>query len=314
MRYIGRQPLAQPAACGMVVHTHVTQPYRKGETQVPTTTAASPDPLPPLDPADDKLLTIYLTEVNTHLPAFANKSGLTFTNAIAFLARPDIARYIAYFHKLRESTQRMIALNYLRELVEVSEDPIEQRRAATTLLRALRLPPLPVGGGGGWAPSAQPTSKPPTTSPTPTPVPSSSHHSSLTPSSPDPSSTPHSPVPSISSPPSSAFPPSSSPPCPSASSAVHPSSSSPRPSAPLRSSAIGPSTSLPRSLARSPLSSPPSPATGPSTHCRPRPRPPPARQSTTAPAAPRAAASARASPTPPRDTQAGCSTPPPPCA
>ncbi len=131
------------------------------------------DPLPPLDPTDDKLLTIYLTEVNTHLPAFANKSGLPFTNAIAFLARPDIAQYISYFHKLRESTQRMIALNYLRELVEVSEDPIEQRRAATTLLRALGRPPLPAGGGGGWAPSAPPTPKQPTPPRAPTPHPHS---------------------------------------------------------------------------------------------------------------------------------------------
>ncbi len=193
-----------------------------------------PEHLPTLEPADDKLLTIYLTEVNTHLPAFANKSGLSISAAIAFLARPDIAQYISQFHKLRESTQRMIALNYLREIVEVSEDPVEQRRAATTLLRSLRLPPLPVERGGGeLAPSARPTSKPPTPPPTPTPV-----------------STPHSPFPSVSSPSSSAFLPSSSPPRPSASSAVNPSSSSPRPSAPLRSSAIGPSTSR-RSFASS---------------------------------------------------------------
>lgn len=92
-------------------------------------------PLPTLSPTDSAHLTLYLTEVNTHLPAFANKSGLGMIAAIEFLARPDIASYIAHFHRLRESTQRMTALNYLREIVEVSEDPIEQRRAATALLR-----------------------------------------------------------------------------------------------------------------------------------------------------------------------------------
>lgn len=58
----------------------------------------------PLSPTDTTLLTLYLTEVNTHLPAFANKNGLGIIAAIAFLARPDIASYIAHFHRLREST------------------------------------------------------------------------------------------------------------------------------------------------------------------------------------------------------------------
>jgi hypothetical protein len=42
----------------------------------------------------------------------------------------------------------MTALNYLREIVETSEDPVEQRRAASTLLRALT-PSRTEGAGGG---------------------------------------------------------------------------------------------------------------------------------------------------------------------
>lgn len=157
-------------------------------------------PLPALETADDKLLTVYLSEVNTHLPAFANKSSLPISAAIAFLARPDIAQYISHFHRLRESTQRMIALNHLRDLVEVSEDPVEQRRAATTILRTLGSPPPPAGSGEGVndgesgprarRPVRRPTPRPPAAVSAPTPTPAATDSAPGTPSSARPSLSP----------------------------------------------------------------------------------------------------------------------------
>jgi hypothetical protein len=52
-------------------------------------------------------------------------------------SRPDIATWLAYYHQTQDHHSRRLAITRLESLIKTSDSQVEQRRAATTLLRAL---------------------------------------------------------------------------------------------------------------------------------------------------------------------------------
>ncbi len=121
--------------------------------------SVSPAQLPTLPPEDQALLTSYF-EANEDLHLLAKQPGSRdLLSLLQWLSRPDIAAYIHAYRAHQLQLHRNVVIQALQFVLKSTTDPIETRRAATTLLRALNpiRPRLPVGdgsasslGGGGF--------------------------------------------------------------------------------------------------------------------------------------------------------------------
>ncbi len=107
--------------------------------------AHTPTALPTLSPEDQSLLLRYfaasedpaaLTPLGTRDSALST-SPPSLLSLYSFLSRPDIAAWVAFHREHQAHLQRQLALNQLAAVCKSSPNPIEQRRAATTLLRGL---------------------------------------------------------------------------------------------------------------------------------------------------------------------------------
>lgn len=157
-------------------------------------------PLPHLPSEDHTLLLRYfsLNEDLTNLAAEPGQPDLL--TLLRWLSRPDIAAYTAAYRTHQNQLHRQAVIDALRSVLTNSTDPIELRRAATTLLRALNpvRPPAPPRDPSlrvhppSTRPAASPTHHHRTSSTLPPVTPSPIHP--LTPSSPPPPLTPHTPA------------------------------------------------------------------------------------------------------------------------
>jgi len=114
--------------------------------------------LPTLSPEDQALLTSYF-EANEDLHFLAKQPGSKdLLSLLQWLSRPDIAAYVHAYRTHQSHLHRNVVIQALQSVLKNTTDPIETRRAATTLLRALnpiRFRPSPSqgDGGGGTRPS-----------------------------------------------------------------------------------------------------------------------------------------------------------------
>lgn len=108
---------------------------------------ATHQPLPTLSPEDQSLLLRYfagdllsLTEgggrgVVSSSPDARPTADLL--SLYAFLSRPDIAAWVAFHRAEQHHAQKQLVIAQLTTVCKSSENLVEKRRAATTLLRAL---------------------------------------------------------------------------------------------------------------------------------------------------------------------------------
>jgi hypothetical protein len=99
-------------------------------------------PLPVLAPEDQALLSRYFS-LNEDLAKLAAEPGQPdVLSLLRWLSRPEIAAYISAFHAHQNHHHRQSIIAALRTALTSLADPIEVRRAAATLLRAIN-PPRP---------------------------------------------------------------------------------------------------------------------------------------------------------------------------
>lgn len=105
-----------------------------------TTTAVSP--LPPLASSDEDLLN-RLLDLHLCLAALARSTGRRLTALLQWRSQAHITAYINLFilcrgqaDRYREDGQTAAALSTMTTIAQSAKDPVEQRRAATTILRA----------------------------------------------------------------------------------------------------------------------------------------------------------------------------------
>ncbi len=113
--------------------------------------AHTPTALPTLSSEDQTLLLRYfaasedpaaLSPLGTRDSALSTSPPSLLT-LYSFLSRPDIAAWVAFHREHQAHLQKQLALNQLATVCKSSPNPIEQRRAATTLLRGLSSPSIP---------------------------------------------------------------------------------------------------------------------------------------------------------------------------
>src|SRR6185295_7590986 len=101
---------------------------------------ALPPQLPRLDAAEDRDLLHDFLALNQDLFALAEHSGRDLIELIAWTASPAIAPYIAQFRSLTADRLRWRALATLENILANPKNQTEERRAASTILRALTTP------------------------------------------------------------------------------------------------------------------------------------------------------------------------------
>ena len=126
----------------------------------PATANPKPGPSPPLLP-------LYI-HLNYNLRALADHTGLDHLTLLDWLTHPDTR---AKLKRLREAAEQSLtlralearrsAIDALEDVLNTTDDPIEKRRAATALLRALNNRPRAVPSDSDLHPSKPQASKPP---------------------------------------------------------------------------------------------------------------------------------------------------------
>jgi hypothetical protein len=142
--------------------THNPPPPEPGIPDSPLLDSPPIDPLPTLAEKDLASLEFYFAE-NENPRAVARKANRRFTDILAWSTRPDIAAWLRAARIQRIQRQRDDALAELQHITNTSRDPIERRRAASTLLRATdparwarARRPRAITQGAGAAPYAAP--------------------------------------------------------------------------------------------------------------------------------------------------------------
>jgi len=100
-------------------------------------------PLPPLDPADSDRLDLFIA-CDLDLRALAEHTGESFSRILAWTSSPLIRAYLDSFEEIERRSLRVrrdralcIALDALEDLTTTSDDPIERRRAASSIVRLI---------------------------------------------------------------------------------------------------------------------------------------------------------------------------------
>ncbi len=137
---------------------------------------ALPPQLPRIDATEDRDLLHDFLALNQDLFALAEHSGRDLIELIAWTASPAIAPYIAQFRSLTADRLRWRALATLENILANPKNQTEERRAASTILRALTTPARapsnspPPFGAPPMAPSDQTPIEPTIAKPRPAPV------------------------------------------------------------------------------------------------------------------------------------------------
>lgn len=79
-----------------------------------------------------------LLSTSTSLDALAANLGLSLTELLDLVDRPEVQEVIDRLQQLEDRRQESVARAVLQDIAETATDPTEKRRAATTLLRAIR--------------------------------------------------------------------------------------------------------------------------------------------------------------------------------
>jgi hypothetical protein len=93
-------------------------------------------PLPSLS-NDDKDMLRLLIEEDLSLEGVALSTNLDHVELLAWAARPEIKAYMELHEATRHRALKLQAMRALEETIQTTRDPIEKRRAASVLLRAL---------------------------------------------------------------------------------------------------------------------------------------------------------------------------------
>jgi len=108
----------------------------------------------PLSKSDQAFLTAYIS-LRFNLFALATHSKQPLLALQDWALRPEIQDHIARYRKLETlqheteiTDARSAGIAALREILDITKDPIERRRAAQTLIRVGSEKPLSVGGVG----------------------------------------------------------------------------------------------------------------------------------------------------------------------
>ena len=104
-----------------------------------STSTHNPSDLSTLTPDDGRLLH-NLFAFNFNLFRLAEHEQRPLHELLAWSSLPHIVAAIERLTQLQESAHKAAALAHLRHIADTTDDAIERRRAATTLLRALAHP------------------------------------------------------------------------------------------------------------------------------------------------------------------------------
>ena len=98
---------------------------------------AAPNPTPRFSPEDTLLLEAFLSD-SRDLLALAKRSGRPFHELLAWFDQPHIQHALKVLNDNEEHDHRSAARAHLRAVADDADTPAERRRAATSLLAALR--------------------------------------------------------------------------------------------------------------------------------------------------------------------------------
>lgn len=101
--------------------------------------AISSPPGQPLTPPDRALLSAILAHDEDY-PAVAAATGVDLLDLYDFITQPHVAQRLAVHRDARACADRAAALAVLRDVMKSSDSPVERRRAASAVLRALSPP------------------------------------------------------------------------------------------------------------------------------------------------------------------------------